>query len=791
VLVTWFVAATPASATNPGPSGKIAFTKSGDIWSVNPDGSGLTQLTNTVGVSEADPTFSPDGNYIAYTRNSNAYLFIMRADGSEPHFLANIFKGTNLAWSPDGSKIAYLEPAFAGGTNEIWVINRDGSGRTRLIAGDDIRSGPTWSPDGAKIAFSRITPPTNSEEIWTMNADGSGATPITAGGTSPSSCKRWPNWSPDGSKIVFASGAYCGNFGGDTEIYTVPSAGGAVTQVGNRPGTIEADPNWSPDGTRIAFTSCVYDFDLGECGLADIYVMNSGGSATLLEGTAANEVAPDWQPAVGPPLPPVPSYLDKIAFMSTRNGVDDIFTMNPDGSGLRALTGGGAFERDPAWSPDGSKIAFESNRAGNNSEIYTMNPDGTGVTNLTQTVDPGINERGPTWSPDGAQIAYERDVGSAPFRQIWTMSSGGTGQTQITPGPSDTSPAWSPDGTKIAFSSGGIYTMSPNGSNLTQLTAPQSGVSDDVPAWSPDGSQIAFVRLDGTVSPSVRNIWVMNADGSAQHQLVSVPGGSWAPSWSPDGTKIAFSRYVAYPGSDTGIFVMNSDGTGQVDVSSSWASSNDQPDWKKVLGYPRPKGATPVRLPLVPAEAQCTSPNNAHGAPLSSGSCSPPSLTSQYLTTGTPDANGRVVLMNSYLQLTAVPGNPATPADEADLGIQAHVNDVFNRDMTDYAGELRTNLVPRITDKDNNPATNGSAAGTLRLFEFTVDAPCVADPDPDIGSDCSVSTTADTLVPGAIKESKRTIWQLSRVRVFDGGADGDAATTADNTLFLTQGVFVP
>jgi Tol biopolymer transport system component len=782
------VGAPAAPGTNLGPEGKIAFFEDGDIWAVNPDGTGLTDLTKTQVIYEDSPAFSPDGNYIAYTRG-NAELWIMRADGSEQHRVANINPGFDLAWSPDGTEIAFRR--YGSGTNGISVINRDGSGLKSLISDDSIRTGPSWSPDGAKIAFSRAAPPVNSTEIWTMNADGTGATPITNSGAAATSA--WPNWSPDGSKIVFSSDRDCVHCG-TSDIYAVPSGGGGVARLTNLPGTVIADPVWSPDGSKIVFTRCV---DSGTACPEDLYLMNADGSGlTSLRSTTSIERAPDWQPAAGPPLPPIPDYLDKIVFTSMRNeqggsGTDDVFTMNPDGSGQRALTDSLAFEGDPAWSPDGSKIAFASNRAGNNYEIYVMNPDGTGLTNLTQTTDPNINERSPAWAPDGSRIAYRRDVGpSSPTHQIWVMNANGTGQTQITPGPSDYSPAWSPDGTTIAFShSAGIYTMSPNGTNLAQLTAPQPNF-DDAPAWSPDGSKIAFTRVDQSGSPSVRNIWVMNADGTAQHQLVSVAGGTWAPSWAPDGTKIAFARYADYPFDNKDVFVMNSDGTGQVDISNS-IGGDDEPDWRRVSGYSRPKGASPMRISLVPAAVPCSAPSTKHGAPLEYGSCAPPALSSQYLTTGTPDANGRAARMNAYLLLRVKPGDPATPADEADVSITAHLNDVANKDLSDYEGELRGILPLRITDKGSPSPASVSAAATTQPFAFGFDIPCVGDPSPAVGSDCTLDTTVDALVPGAIKESLRTVWQIGQVRVFDGGADGDGSTAGDNTPFATEGLFIP
>jgi hypothetical protein len=207
-------------------------------------------------------------------------------------------------------------------------------------------------------------------------------------------------------------------------------------------------------------------------------------------------------------------------------------------------------------------------------------------------------------------------------------------------------------------------------------------------------------------------------------------------------------------------------------------------DWQPIPinTYPRPKGATPMRISLVPANKQCTAPNSTHGAPLAYGSCAPPQLTSGHLTTGTPDSNGLPVRMQASMVLNVVPG---------DVKIDANVNQVMNKDLSPYTGALRASLPVRITDKDNTPSPGGPGAGTTRPFEYGFDVPCTPDPDPLLGSNCSLSTTADTLVPGTIGAGLRTIWQIGRVRVDDAGPDGNPDTTADNSPFVVQGVFVP
>jgi glucose/arabinose dehydrogenase len=207
-------------------------------------------------------------------------------------------------------------------------------------------------------------------------------------------------------------------------------------------------------------------------------------------------------------------------------------------------------------------------------------------------------------------------------------------------------------------------------------------------------------------------------------------------------------------------------------------------------GYPRPKGASPLRVPLVPAFNPCTAPNRTHGPSLEQPSCAPPTQASSQLTIGTADANGKPTASSGLVRLTTRAGDPATPADEADVALRLSVSDVRNKaDLSDYTGEIQANLTLRITDRTNGPSTN--ELGTTDDLSFPVTAQCVATAGTNSpGSDCDVVTTADALAPGAIKELKRTVWQVSDVQVYDGGADGDVDTTP-NTLFMRQGIFVP
>jgi hypothetical protein len=209
-------------------------------------------------------------------------------------------------------------------------------------------------------------------------------------------------------------------------------------------------------------------------------------------------------------------------------------------------------------------------------------------------------------------------------------------------------------------------------------------------------------------------------------------------------------------------------------------------------GYARPKGATPVRVSLTPAYKPCTSPNSTHGGPppLAKPSCKPPVPESGELTVGTPDANGKGANSIGSVEFDVVIGNPSTPADEADVKLTVSLTDVRRKsDLSDYTGELQGSTGLRIVDKLNGQDEVESATMEEIPLPFTI--PCSATTSGTIGSSCATSTSADALLPGFVPEGKRSIWQLDQVKVFDGGADGSASTTDDNTLFADQGVFIP
>ena len=331
-----------------------------------------------------------------------------------------------------------------------------------------------------------------------------------------------------------------------------------------------------------------------------------------------------------------PGRNGKIAFTTQRDGNSEIYSMNADGSGVTRLTNHPSGDGNPAWSPDGKTILFASLRDGSSSKVWIMNADGSNPTLLTPQ-----GGHDPRWYPDGTRFAYVTPSGAINVRTL-----DGSSDTQLFPPdpPCEIDPDTgvetrceykanidvSPDGSRIVYAT---YVVDTNPirpdhytvrTHLSIFNAPGA-----MPSWAPDQSQLAFAEYfddDGLVHSA---LGTMTANGSARS---IVRNDSVAPSWSPEGTKIAFSE-----GSD--IKVVNPDGTGVTDLGQA----GSDPDWQPITinAYPRPKGASPMQVSLVPAYTACTSSNSTHGAPLAFPSCNPPDPASAYLTTGTPDANGR------------------------------------------------------------------------------------------------------------------------------------------------------
>jgi acetyl esterase/lipase len=248
-----------------------------------------------------------------------------------------------------------------------------------------------------------------------------------------------------------------------------------------------------------------------------------------------------------------------------------------------------------------------------------------------------------------------------------------------------------------------------------------------------------------------------------------------------------------HPGHKVRIEIAQDDGpyakTSTVPSSATITGVTLEIPTRENAGYARPRGATPLRVPLAIAYDRCSSPNRDHGPPLAVGSCAPPHPSSDQLTVGTADANGQLPKFIGSVRYQTVPGDPITPADDADVKIETSLTDVrLQSNLSDYAGALQATETLRMTDRLNG--FNEDESGTAEDVSFPVTIPCATTADTTVGSTCSVLTTADSVLTGSVREGKRSIWQLGAIQVFDGGPDGDPGTEP-NHLFASQGIFVP
>jgi Tol biopolymer transport system component len=267
-----------------------------------------------------------------------------------------------------------------------------------------------------------------------------------------------------------------------------------------------------------------------------------------------------------------------IVFSSTRHGSNnanqqEIYSMAPDGTGAVRLTTNITVDTDPSLSPDGTKIAFESNRDGDY-EIFVMDVDGTDLVKLTTNT---AVDQAAVWSPDGTKIAFVSNRASNNY-DVWTMNADGTNHVRLTTVVSpDGSPTWSPDGTRIAFTSSRdkdeeIFVMNANGSAQVQLTV--NNRRDISPAWSPNGMRIAFSsNRDATNN---LEIYAMNVDGSSVVKLTTKTKDDLRPAWSRSGMRIAFegidtdSDWEIYRVAASGGFLTKLTNNGRTDVAPGW-----------------------------------------------------------------------------------------------------------------------------------------------------------------------------------------------------------------------------
>ena len=272
-----------------------------------------------------------------------------------------------------------------------------------------------------------------------------------------------------------------------------------------------------------------------------------------------------------------PGRAGKIAFVSDAEGSSDIAVMNADGSGRESLTTGTPEDTDPAWSPEGSRLAFVRDGA-----IHLVKSDGSGLRRITAGTTPA-------WSPDGQRIVFSRRVGRG--ADLYLVRADGRGLRRLTRTVAiESDPEWSPDGRLIAFvRDARLYLLRPSGSGLRRVTT--GPLQDSSPTWSPDSRQLAFVRNDESLGSS--RVFVTTVDGKRLRPLVGElqldPAATFesGPAWSPDGKRIVFVRGARLY---SDLYVASADGKFLRRVTSNAVDqvTDRQPSWQRLALRKRP-----------------------------------------------------------------------------------------------------------------------------------------------------------------------------------------------------------
>jgi Tol biopolymer transport system component/imidazolonepropionase-like amidohydrolase len=473
---------------------------------------------------------SPDGQTLAIDLQGS--IWTLPAQGGQARRITDGYDDARQpAWSPDGKSIAYH--AFRHGGYDIWVAQADGNGQRKLTSGKYDDREPAWSHDGTRIAFSSDRDSSGNYDIWTLDVARGSLKRVTTTAAND----FLPTWSPDDSEIAFTST----RDGNSSSIWVVTLATGAERR--HSPAGVNASaPSWGPGGEIVyhalgtARSSLVLDTVTLTRDQNAFSFRASWATAASFYYTADGRIW-RWDAATAMPTPiPFEARLPVAPASYTRR-VRDVDSRAP----RKAL---GIVS--PTISPDGQRVAFAAL-----GDIYTMAVGGL----PRKLTNDRFLDTEPAWSPDGTRIVYSSDKGGG-FLNLWVRDLATGRETQLTSlSTSAMGAAWSPDGSRIAFLDvdglwrrASVSVVDVKTREVTKVL--ESSFGPGTPTWSADGKRIAvavLVPFSSRFREGFNQILTIPVapDAGEARTYVPIPDRSIdsragaGPAWSPDGTMMA------------------------------------------------------------------------------------------------------------------------------------------------------------------------------------------------------------------------------------------------------------
>ncbi len=500
-----------------GPAGQMR------IYARQLAGGGRIALTEDIPGNHRSPRFSPDASQVAY--QSEGSIYTVPVFGGTPRRLATpstVGSGAgyldNPAWSPDGSRIAYvwqeLEPSLLSQRrpSTIYVQSVEG-GEPQAIAGVIEAHSLRWSPDGSKIAY------VSGASLFVFGARELGNIDPSTIGILPSSggepveivnddfLNVSPVWAPDGERLLFVS-----NRGGSRDVYQSSIDGdgrprGAPTRVttGLNAHTIDL----SNDGARLTYSvfthiANIWSLGIPRSGEVSLIEAEPLTNETQMVETANISVDGQW-----------------VVYDSNREGNQDVYKIPIDGGEPQQLTTHASDDYAPVWSPDGSEIAFYSLRNGNR-DLYLMNADGGELQQLTDDV---AQDRYPTWSWNGNALAFasDRTGRHEVYLKVRDPNTGVWGAEEQLTSEGGFWPSWAPGGDEVVYRSNEtqsirIYSLA-SGDSRVVVRDQDMGMTITFAVWSADGRTVYYTAYDEDETPSV---WGIPAAGGSSTRVVTM-----------------------------------------------------------------------------------------------------------------------------------------------------------------------------------------------------------------------------------------------------------------------------